>query len=305
MEEYYELKYENIDVWEDKYDSQKPNHGEYEKVTKSGNIYMKKVPNYMSDGRICNYEKAVDCYPWGKKPPGIRIVHHHDYISVEPAGIRLPRKNFKKLTDKSEIPVGVFGEFDELSMNTFFCNWYPILSRTDRINGYGEPIPYDIIYKFEDEFIHGNIETMANPNFLSAFDFVYMFCYLNFIEGNVSLDRDKLVDYIYETIHKPEYMRILWNINFDGMISEELRSVNIEKAIALLYYIGIIHPDYAKNNEYIDFTIDKNVLYLQSIYKLKSILYPEIIDFTEKYISLYTDNKKFSKKRVFSKKYNI
>lgn len=261
------------------YDSN-TNDNYFEKSVGSGCLYLEKVNDFVFDGMICNYKNAVS-----KQNEGIRIREYEDFLIIEPSGIKVPKKQMKLLISDNEGNERYSNIFSEISSDTFFCNFISDFSRGGRIK-----IPYNEVEQLKENFIKGNIDNDINKSFLTSFDFMYMFSFINYKNNNFSFNRDNLIEYIVAMKKNPEFIRILWNVKVYRHEHYDLLP-SLDLAISLLRYIGVLYPNYSKENPYIDLNIDENLTYLQTLFNEKKVQYPEMKKFVKLYNKYITKNK--------------
>jgi hypothetical protein len=178
---------------------------------------------------------------------------------------------------------------EDISVNTFLCNCI-----SDRTKGGRNQILASEVEEYKEDIIKTIYDNYSTKSF-NSFDLISIFSLICYEHDIYSFDRDKLLQYIIDNKEESKYSRILSSIEINyGEHYDESKS--LDKAIDALKYVGMLHPDYYKEdtydyNPYINLAIDNNIRYWLEMgmdKKLKE-LYPEIIEFVDEYNSV-SDN---------------
>ena len=270
----YRLDFDNVDFWKKKYDEETKKEY-YEKVIGSGSLYFSMVDHYyLSDKMLCN------CM---------------NYAGEEHENMRLIMiGNLKEISDRSEIKKDKNNAFKDISKNTFICNCI-----SDRLIGGKRRISADEVEAYKKEITDALGKSLDINNF-TPFDFVATFSLINYKKGKASFDRDKLIEFIIN--NKGRYPRLLNSINIDNYEHYD-SSIDIDKAIDALKYMGMVHSDYSKEEiydytPYIDLKIDESIMYWDKngIYEELKQLYPEMLEFVDEYNYVNSATHKYEKK---------
>ena len=272
----YRLDFDNVDFWKKKYD-EKTKKEYYEKVIESGSLYFRMSDHYyLSDKMLCNCMNYA-----GEEHENMRLIMNGDYCIIEPSGIEIPIGNLKEISDRSEIKKDKNNAFKDISKNTFICNCI-----SDRLIGGKRRISADEVEAYKKEITDALGKSLDINNF-TPFDLVATFSLINYKKRIITFDRDKLIEFIIN--NKERYPRLLNSINIDRYEHYD-SSIDIDKAIDALKYMGMVHPDYSKEetpdyNPYINLKIDESIMYWNKngIAEELKQLYPEMFWFVDEY----------------------
>ena len=248
MEEIYKLSLENEEYW-DYNDKNK----KFERTKKPCHIFVKKSEPFLNDKMICNYQDASGKkYLWSTLPLGTRLREHEDFVIIEPSGIMVPKNNFKLVESSKEISKNRGIDISSLSCTSYFCNLM-----SDSIRGGIDEISNIDVEKYRN-FLFNQPSKPYNPSFLTPFEFAYLFVKACNNKGIESFDSDLLLMNIISKSTNPEYLPLVWNINYT--IGEHYNSSeSLFNAFSLLRYIGLIYPDYDDECAYGTINIDSNI----------------------------------------------
>ena len=280
----YRLDFDNIEFWKNKYDKE-TSELFYERVKESGSLYFKKADyDYFFDEMICNcFNDESD------KPENMRLREYENcnYYYIEPSGIKIPKSNLIPILDKSKIIKDESLSLQDISTNTFLCNCI-----SNRTRGGRNRISATEIEDYKKEIIDAINDTFSNKSFASSYALVSIFSIINYEYIIPSFNRDKLLQFIIDNKEESKYSKLLSNIKIEYYEHYDWCE-GLEKAIEVLKYLGILHPNYSQEdtydyNPYINLAIDTNIKYWMEngTDKRLKAQYPEMIEFVDDYNSV-------------------
>ncbi|MBQ6323796.1 MAG: hypothetical protein IJI22_03080 [Bacilli bacterium] len=294
MEEIYKLSLKGKEYWEKVFDTN-TRKAVFKRVDKPCHIYVTSRAYFVNDNMICNFKDASGTkYLWCPWPLGTRLRVHRDFVVIEPSGIMVPKKDFTLVKDKKEIEeergIGISG----LTRTTYFCNLMSDLTR-----GGKDELSYDDVKQFRHNLLSQSTSDINNPSFLTPFEFAYMFTNVCNKKGIREFNRDELLSTIIEKAHKPEYLSLIWNINY-SVGEHDNESADLFNAFELLRYIGLTCPDYDAEYKYGNTYIDSIINTYPNLVSGKESYYPTMEQFVNECFGI--SNKK-RRGRTKTKKY--
>ena len=247
MENVYKLSLNNSEYWAEELDD-KTNERILRRINEPTQLFVQRVQPYVVDNMLCNYQAAnEESYPMTYGPLGVRLRSTKDFIVIEPTGIKVPKENFTLVKEQSEM--GKTIKVSTLTCTSYFCNLMSDSTRSGK-----DEIPYEEVEHFKQELLSQPSE-MGDQVSLTPFEFTYMFvneCHKKDIKA---FDSNELLSFIIKTASDPKYFPLLGNIEYE--IGEHYdMSEDLFKALALLRYMGLTHPDYEAEHEYGTVNID-------------------------------------------------
>lgn len=284
MKEIYKLSLKKIEFWKEEFDT-KLKKVVFKKVDETCHIYVTPEETFLNDNMICNFEDASGInYLWCTRQLGTRLREHEDYVVIEPSGIMVPKKDFTLVKDKKEIEEDRGIDISTLTRTTYFCNLMSDLTR-----GGKDELPFDEVKQFRHNLLSQSTNNINNFSFLTPFEFAYMFINVCNKKEINEFDREELLLNIIKNANKPEYLPLVWNINYSvGEHDDE--SADLFYAFELLRYIGLTHPDYSNEYKYGNVYIDSIVSYYPNLVRGKESYYPIMEQFVNECFGL--SNKK-------------
>ena len=299
MEEIYKLSLKNIEYWEGSFDAKE--EIAFKRIDKPCHIYVTNKEPFVTDKMICNFEDASDKkYLWCTWPLGTRLREYKDFVVIEPSGIMVPKSNFKLVKDEKEIMEDRGIDIRILTDTSYFCNLISDLTR-----GGLDKISYDKANQFRQELLKQSSKPI-NQSFLSSFEFAYMFIDICNKKEINTFNYYELLSSIISKSNKPEYLPLIWNIDFS--VGEHYESSNdLFSAFALLRYIGLTYPNYDDESKYATVNIDSNINKYPKLISGKEDFYPFIEQFVDDFFGLSnqkSDNRCKTKTLTSKNKFN-
>ena len=261
MNNYYRLDFQDLEFWKLK-ENPSTNEKYYEKVKESGSFFLRETSSILYNGMICNYKEAT-IYE------GIRLNNNDGLIIIEPSNIKIPEKAMRRLSSTDEIKQTDSIIFRNISVDTFICNYISDFTRGGR-----NRISEDEVELLRKKLINDSV-IVYNDSILSSVSLLFLFCSFIYEKGIISFNRSELMDCIFSNQDNPEFKSILENTKVYGHEHYDVSS-DLEYAIACLKYVGIIHPNYEKDQPYEYLSIDIWVVFFASLYNKMKCQYPEI-----------------------------
>ena len=277
------LDYDDLEFWKKKYDKE-TKESYYEKVKESGSLYFRKADHdYFSNNMVCN---CINDASKQRENMRLREYENCDYYVIEPSGIKIPKNKLIPFIDRDEIIKDNNSNFQDISVNTFICNCI-----SDRTKDGRERIPASEVEKYKKDISNVIVDDFSTRLF-NAFDLMAMFSIICYEHTIPSFNKSKLLKYIIDHKYESKYSKLLKNIKIHYHEHYD-ESEDLDKAIDTLEYLGMIHPDYSKENiydynPYSDLAIDRNVIYWvkAGIGDSLKAQYPEILEFVNEYNSV-------------------